>query len=83
MEFPAAYRLGIEESSSGSIMTFSCRRWREDAVELSVKDFDRCIGIRTLCLLFSGFEFVISVFFSEKFRFSFSNFVIDCGEKID
>ncbi|KAM1449205.1 hypothetical protein ACFX14_008054 [Malus domestica] len=69
MEFPAAYRLGIEESSSGSIMTFSCRRWREDAVELSVKDFDRCIGIRTLCLLFSGFEFVISEICEDDRRF--------------
>ncbi|KAM1496807.1 hypothetical protein ACFXTO_031362 [Malus domestica] len=66
MEFPAADRLGIEDTSS-SIMTFSCRRLREDAVELSVKVFDRCIGIRTLCLSLSGFEFCnFGFFFSVK-----------------
>ncbi|KAM1169256.1 hypothetical protein ACFX2J_030808 [Malus domestica] len=65
MEFPAADRLGIEDTSS-SIMTFSCRRLREDAVELSVKVFDRCIGIRTLCLSLSG-DFVKTIGGSDFF----------------
>ncbi|KAM1150562.1 hypothetical protein ACFX2B_030727 [Malus domestica] len=62
MEFPAADRLGIEDTSS-SIMTFSCRRLREDAVELSVRCLIDVSALEPSAFRFRGLNFVISVFF--------------------